>query len=162
MGFWFIFRSATTSSTAVRRSPCLAAARSTRSSDSPPDCHSLLLVPLRYPQGEGWCGRMARQRHSQGVATQTSGLYYLRATPLKGKAGVGEWRVSDILKGWQRKRAACTTYKPPHSRGRLSRLYAYFTRFIKSRERLPHWQAPGSQPAMALPCSPSGKRWHST
>ena len=31
------------SSTAVRRSPCLAAARSPRGSDSPPDCHSLPL-----------------------------------------------------------------------------------------------------------------------
>ena len=35
----------------------LAAARSTRGSDSPPDCHSLPLVPLRYLDVP-FCGRM--------------------------------------------------------------------------------------------------------
>ena len=34
----------------IRREQCLAAARSTRGSDSPQDCHSLPLVPLRYPR----------------------------------------------------------------------------------------------------------------
>ena len=39
----------------TRTPPCLAAARSTRGSDSPPDCHSLPLVSLRYPRGKARC-----------------------------------------------------------------------------------------------------------